>query len=164
MCGVWRLLTVLALGLLLVGCKPETKIDENSAEFEASLQNKGLVPLAPVDTARLLNDVTLYGRYGGVEERWIEYYSDAGVSVFQPDASQSPKRRLVYFGTWWSEGERTCFSYPEGRMDCFRIYADETAIYFVRIEGRPGSPAGSLAVVADEVRQGNVEKYPYVAD
>lgn len=164
MACVWRMLATIGLGLLLIGCEPEEKVDENSAAFEASLQGKGLEPLGPADAAALLRDATLYGRYGGAKERWIEYYSGTGVTVFQPYADQSPRRRLVYFGTWWGEEDRTCFSYPEGKLDCYRLYADEAGIYFIRLEGGTTDPPGSLAVVADEIRPGNAEKYPFVAD
>ena len=157
-------LTMLCLGLALAGCEPEEKVDENSAEFEIWLQKQGVAPLGPGEATALLSDSTLNGRYAGAEGGWIEYYSSGGVSVFQPDASQNPKRRLVYFGTWWSEADQTCFSYPERKLDCYRVYHASEAIYFIRTKDSPDSPAGSLVVVAEEIKLGNTEKYPFVAN
>lgn len=157
-------LAVLCLGLVLAGCEQEKKVEENSAKFETWLQERGLSPLAAPDATDLLSDVTLYGRYGGAEKRWVEYYSKGGVSVFQPDAEQSRKRRLVYIGTWWTEPDRTCFSYPERKLDCYRLYRDEAGVYFIRIEGDDETPPGSLVAVADEIRAGNTENYPFVAN
>lgn len=158
------MLAALFLGLALAGCEPEEVVDENSAGFEAWLQENGLTPLDEAQATELFSDRTLYGRYGGAEGRWIEFYSKGGVSVFQPDAEQNPKRRLVYFGTWWAEADRTCFSYPERKLDCYRVYQDSTSIYFIRIKAGPGNPVGSLVVVAEEIKAGNTEKYPFVAN
>ena len=158
------LLAVLCMGLALAGCEPEEKIDENSAEFEAWLQGKGLMPLDEAQATELLGDRTLYGRYARAEGGWIEFYSSGGVSVFQPDAEQNPKRRLVYFGTWWAEADRTCFSYPERKLDCYRVYHDSESIYFIRAKDSPDNPAGSLVVAAEEIKAGNTEKYPFVAN
>ncbi|MEN8196174.1 MAG: hypothetical protein ABFS30_06635 [Pseudomonadota bacterium] len=158
------MLAVLCLGLTLTGCEPQKKVDENSAEFEAWLQKNGLEPLDEVQATELLSDRTLYGRYVGAEGSWIEYYSSGGVSVFQPDAEQNPKRRLVFFGTWWAEADRTCFSYPERKLDCYRVYRSSASIYFIRIKDSPDSPAGSLVVAAKEIKAGNTEKYPFVAN
>jgi hypothetical protein len=158
------MLAVLFLGLALAGCEPKGKVDENSAEFETWLQGRGLSPLGPADASELLRDRTLEGRYVGGEGGWIEYYSGNGVSVFQPDAGQNPKRRLVYIGTWWSEADQTCFSYPQRKLDCYRIYRASEAIYFIRAKDGPDSPAGSLAVVAEEIKVGNTENYPFVSN
>ena len=152
------------LGLALAACEPEKKIEEGSAEFEAWLQQQGMTPLGAGEATELLSDATLYGRYGGAEGRWVEYYSKGGVSVFQPDADQNPKRRLVYIGTWWAEPDRTCFSYPERKLDCYRVYSGKAGIYFIRIEGGADRPPGSLAVMADAIRAGNTENYPFVAN
>ena len=156
------ILAALCLLQALAGCEPEQKVDENSAEFESWLQDQGLMPLGAAAATVLLRDRTLYGRYAGGEGGWIEYYSNSGVSVFQPMAEQNPKRRLVYFGTWWSEADRTCFSYPQRHLDCYRVYYDGKTIYFVRMEDSGDSPAGSLVVAAEEVKTGNTEKYPFV--
>ncbi|MBE9554912.1 MAG: hypothetical protein IMF05_15720 [Proteobacteria bacterium] len=158
------MLAVLCLGLALTGCEPEKKVDENSAGFEVWLQENGLIPLDEAQATELLSNRTLYGRYVGVEGGWIEFYSRGGVSVFQPDADQNPKRRLVFFGTWWAETDSTCFSYPERRLDCYRVYQDSKLIYFIRMEDSPDSPAGSLVVAAEEIKEGNTEKYPFVAN
>lgn len=158
------ILTVFCLGLALAGCEPEEKIAENSAEYEAWLQEQGLSPLDEVQATELLSDRTLYGHYMGAEGSWIEYYSSGGVSVFQPDAEQNPKRRLVFFGTWWAEADRTCFSYPERKLDCYRVYNDSEAIYFIRTIDSPDYPAGSLVIAADEIQEGNTENYPFVAN
>lgn len=156
------LLMPLFLGLALAGCEPEEVVDESSAEFEESLQKKGLKLLDEAQATALFGNKTLYGRYVGVEGGWIEYYSSGGVSVFQPDAEQNPKRRLVYFGTWWAEADKTCFSYPERRLDCYRVYHGSDLIYFINTEDTRYHPAGSLAVAAEEIRAGNMEKYPFV--
>jgi len=158
------ILTIFCLGLFLVGCEPEEKIDENSAEFEAWLLEQGLTPLGQSEASDLLTDRTFYGRYVGGEGNWVEYYSNAGVSVFQPDAKQDPKRRLVYFGTWWAEDDRTCFSYPERQLYCYRVYQKNETVYFIRIEEVSGKPAGSLVVATDEIKVGNTEKYPFVGN
>ena len=158
------ILTILGLGLALAGCEPEENIDENSADFEVWLQARGLAPLDEAQATELLSDRTLYGRYAGAEGGWIEYYSEGGVSVFQPDAEQNPKRRLVYFGTWWAEADRTCFSYPKRRLDCYRVYQGLEAIYFIQIKDTRDSPAGSLVVATEEIKVGNAEKYPFVAN
>lgn len=155
-------LMVLFLGLAMAGCEPEEKIDENSAEFETWLQKQGLSPLDEARATELLSGKTLRGRYVGGEGGWIEFYSSGGVSVFQPDAEQNPKRRLVYFGTWWAEADRTCFSYPERKLDCYRVYRGGEEIYFIRTKDSSDSPAGSLAVAAGEIEVGNTEKYPFV--
>jgi hypothetical protein len=157
-------LAVLFLGLALMGCEPEEIVDENSAEFEVWLQKQGLSPLDEAAATKLLSDRTLHGRYAGAEGGWIEYYSSGGVSVFQPDADQNPKRRLVYFGTWWAEADQTCFSYPERKLDCYRLYDGGDSIYFVRTKDTRYHPAGSLAVASREIRTGNTEKYPFVAN
>ncbi len=157
------ILTTLALAFALAGCEPEEKIDENSAEFESWLQEQGLAPLKEAQATELLSDRTLYGRYARGEGGWIEYYSSSGVSVFQPNAEQNPKRRLVYFGTWWAEADRTCFSYPERKLDCYRVYHGGDVIYFIRMEDSRDSPAGALVVAAEEIKTGNTEKYPFVA-
>lgn len=159
-----RWLAILGLALALTGCKQEAKVEENSAEFEASLQKRGLIQLAAVESEEVLSDVTLYGRYGKSDRRWIEYYSKGGVSVFQPDAGQNPKRRLVYIGTWWAELDRACFSYPERKLDCYRLYRDEAGLYFIRVEDDTENPAGSLAAFADDIKAGNTEKYPFVTN
>ncbi len=158
------MLAVLCLGLALTGCEPEEKVDENSAEFEVWLQENGLIPLDEEQATELLGDRTLYGRYVGAEGGWIEFYSRGGVSVFQPDAEQNPKRRLVYFGTWWAEADRTCFSYPERKLDCYRVYQDSESIYFIRTKDSRDSPAGSLVVAVEEIKAGNTEKYPFVSN
>lgn len=157
-------LALICMGLVLAGCEPEKHPDEDGPDFESWLQRRGLAPLNQRETGDLLTGITLYGRFGGGESRWIEYYNRSGVSVFQPDASQNPKRRIVYFGTWWVEEDRTCFSYPAQSLDCYRVYLDRNDVYFVRIEATVSYPAGSLAVVADEVRDGNSENYPFVED
>lgn len=159
-----RWMAIFCLGLAVAGCKEETKIEEDSAQFEASLQERGLVQLAAVEAEDALSNVTLYGRYGKSDRRWIEYYSKGGVSVFQPDAEDDPKRRLVYIGTWWAELDRTCFSYPERKLDCYRLYRDEAGLYFIRVEDNTENPAGSLAAIADVARAGNTEKYPFVTN
>ena len=92
-----KMLAALFLGLVLAGCEPNEVVDENSAGFEAWLRENGLAPLDEAQATELFSDRTLYGRYGGAEGRWIEFYSKGGVSVFQPDAEQNPKRRLVLF-------------------------------------------------------------------
>ncbi len=161
---VAQLTAILCLALALAGCKKEQKVKENSAEYEASLNGRGLIQLSAVETEEALSDVTLHGRYGQSERRWIEYYSKGGVSVFQPDAEQNPKRRLVYIGTWWAELDRACFSYPERKLDCYRLYRDEAGLYFVRTEDDPENPAGSLAAIADRAKAGNTEKYPFVTN
>lgn len=158
------ILTILGLGISIAGCEQDKKVDETSADFEAWLQDHGLAPLDEQQATQLFSDKTLYGRYTGDQGRWIEYYSRGGVSVFQPMADQDPKRRLVYFGTWWAEADRTCFSYPERKLDCYRIYRDDKAVYFVRIEDNGERPAGSLSAAADRVEQGNTEKYPFVTN
>lgn len=158
------ILAILCLGLALAGCEPEEIIDESSAEFEEDLKKKGLKPLDEAQATVLFGDKTLYGRYALGEGGWIEYYSSGGVSVFQPDAEQDPKRRLVYFGTWWAEADQTCFSYPERKLDCYRVYHGADTIYFIRIEDTSDYPAGSLVVAAEEIRAGNTEKYPFVAN
>lgn len=160
----WRLLVMVCLGLPVAACEPAEKVDENSAEFETWIQEQGLEPLVAARATELFEDMTLYGRYGGGEDRWIEYYSAGGVSVFQPDAGQSRKRRLVYFGTWWAEPDRTCFSYPERKLDCYRVYRDGGTVYFIRIEESRNRPAGSLVALADVMKPGNAENYPFVAD
>lgn len=162
--SMWLILTTFCLGVALAGCEPEKKIDENGAEFEAWLQEQGLSPLDETQATELLSDRTLYGRYVGVEGGWIEYYNSGGVSVFQPDAEQNPKRRLVFFGTWWAEADRTCFSYPERKLDCYRVYHASEAVYFIRTKDSADYPAGSLVVAAEEVKEGNTEKYPFVAN
>ena len=156
------MLLTLCLGLALAGCEPEEIVDEGSAEFEVWLQENGLIPLDEAQATELLSNRTLYGRYVGAEGGWIEFYSSGGVSVFQPDAGQNPKRRLVYFGTWWAEAGRTCFSYPERKLDCYRVYQDSKSIYFIRTKDSPDNPAGSLVVAAEEIKEGNTEKYPFV--
>lgn len=156
--------TIFCLGVFLAGCEPGEKIDENSGEFETWLLEQGMTPLDQSAAAELLNDRTLYGRYGAGDGRWAEYYSSTGVSVFQPDAEQDPKRRLVYFGTWWAETDRTCFSYPERQLYCYRVYHGNGSVYFIRIEDSSGGPAGSLVVAAEEVKSGNTEKYPFVGN
>jgi hypothetical protein len=162
--SVARLMVVFCLGLLLAGCKEEQKVQENSTEFETMLQERGLIQLSATETEETFSNMTFYGRYGQSERRWIEYYSKGGVSVFQPDAEQNPKRRLVYIGTWWAELDRACFSYPERKLDCYRLYRDDAGLYFIRTEDDPEMPAGSLAAVADEVKAGNMEKYPFVTN
>lgn len=154
----------LALGLVLAGCEPEEAIDENSGEFETWLQTQGLAPLDEAQVTSLLSDTTLYGRYPGGDGGWIEFYSSGGVSVFQPVADQNPKRRIVYFGTWWAEADRACFSYPERVLDCYRVYRGREAIYFVRIKDTGGRPTGSLAVASERIEAGNSENYPFVAN
>lgn len=158
------ILTILGLGLTLTGCEPEEKVDESSAEFEAWLQKQGLSPLDEAQATELLSDKTLRGRYVDGEGGWIEYYSSGGISVFQPTADQDPKRRVVYFGTWWSEQDRTCYAYPEKKLDCYRVYRGNEVIYFIRTKDSPGSPAGSMAVAAEEIEVGNTENYPFVAN
>jgi len=162
------ILTPLALIFALAACEPEEKVEESSAEFESWLEKQGLTPLNEAQATALFSGKTLRGRYedmgNGNPGRWIEFYSSGGVSVFQPTAEQSPKRRLVYFGTWWSESDRTCFSYPEGKFDCYRVYQDSEWIYFIRTLDHPGRPAGSLAVAADRIEEGNTENYPHVTN
>lgn len=158
------MLAALYLGLVLTGCEPEEVVDEASAAFEEDLKKKGLEPLDEAQATKLLGDRTLYGRYVGVEGSWVEYYSSGGVSVFQPDAKQNPKRRLVYFGTWWAEADQTCFSYPERNLDCYRVYHGGGSIYFINTEDTRYHPAGSLVVVAEDIRTGNTENYPFMAN
>jgi hypothetical protein len=158
-------LAVLGLGLSLTRCEPAEKVDEKSALFEAWLQDRGLAPLNEAQATEMFSDKTFYGRYGGAEGGWIEYYSRGGVSVFQPAAEQNPKRRIVYFGTWWAETQRTCFSYPEQKLDCYRVYRDDGSVYFVRTEDKGfDRPAGSLSAAANRIEKGNTENYPFVAN
>lgn len=156
-------LAALGLGLVLAGCEPEEAIDENSAEFETWLQTQGLAPLNETQITALLSDTTLYGRYAGIEGGWIEFYSSGGVSVFQPVADQNPKRRIVYFGTWWAEAGRACFSYPERVLDCYRVYRGPEAVYFIQLKDGGGRLAGSLMAASERIEPGNSENYPFVA-
>ena len=41
-------LTTLGLGLVLLGCEPEQKVDENDAAFESWLQGRGLAYTVPL--------------------------------------------------------------------------------------------------------------------
>lgn len=158
-------IAILAVGLSATRSEPPEKVDENSAVFEIWLRDRGLEPLNGAQAIDLLSDKTFYGRYADLEGRWIEYYSRGGVNVFQPKAEQDPKRRVVYFGTWWAEKLRTCFSYPEQNLDCYRLYRDRDEVYFVRTENAGyGRPAGSLSVAADRIEPGNSENYPFVAN
>ena len=63
-----------------------------------------------------------------------------------------------------AEADRTCFSYPERKLDCYRVYQDSESIYFIRTKDSRDSPAGSLVVAVEEIKAGNTEKYPFVSN
>lgn len=158
----WRLMLGVVVSLGLAACEPEGPTDMAGAGFEDALRRAGLAPVTGEAARTLFSDATFYGRYAGAPGGWIEYYSATGVSVFQPDASQSRKRRVVHFGIWWLEEDKVCFSYSDRRPNCFRVYPGEEKVWFVQAADSETTPAGALVVEAQEIHRGNSENYPFV--
>lgn len=71
----------------------------------------------PGEIKRLLDNLTIYGRYVD-GENWVEYHLPDGRTAYW-------EKGCTYPGKWWMESGQVCYAYPnyhDGAANCFILY------------------------------------------
>ncbi len=165
----WARAMPLAL-LMLAGsaCEPEQEIAPTSPAYEQSLIDSGFRPMSERRTASLLSDATVYATYALTEQKWIEYIDSGGV-VVRTSAAGDPAGtgagRTLLFGSWWREGDSTCFAYGHSSAaECYRLYYRDGSLLYVQTQSGGQVPAGALLGYSTGIRKGNSENFPLIGD
>lgn len=116
------------------------------------------------DTAVLLHDRTVYATYALTNQKRVEFFGSGGVVVQSPaPGSSGAASRALLFGSWWGDGDRTCFGYGSSKQtECYRLYYREGVLLYVQTESSSQVPAGALLAYSTEIRKGNAERFPLI--
>jgi len=159
---------LLALAMFaLAACEEEEEtvaVAPTDRAYEQSLIDAGLRPLDREGATALLNDATVYASYALTGQKRVEYFDSGGVVVLSDvaDAPAAPTaERELLFGSWWAEGDQTCFAYGSSEfVECYRLYYREGSLLFIPIVSSSQVPAGALLAYSTEIRKGNSERFP----
>ncbi len=113
----------LALWMGLVALSPALSVAETPAPDETPLAAPddvapdALAVTDPADMKRILDDLTIYGRYVD-GENWIEYHLPDGRTAYW-------EKGCTYPGKWWLQNGQVCYAYPnyhDNAANCFILY------------------------------------------
>ena len=162
-------LPVLAM-LALASCDEEqeqeaVEVARTEKGFEQSLIDSGLRPMNRDEEVALLNESTVYATYALTGQKRVEYFDSGGVVVQSdvadvPPAAATAERELL-FGSWWAEGEQTCFAYGSSDfVECYRLYFRDGTLLFIPTVSSSQVPTGAVLAYSTEIRKGNSEHFP----
>ena len=114
----------LALWMGLVALSPALSVAETSEATDetplAAPDDMAPDALAVTDEGeirRILDDLTIYGRYVD-GENWIEYHLPDGRTAYW-------EKGCTYPGKWWLQNGQVCYAYPnyhDNAANCFILY------------------------------------------
>ena len=143
--SIARALRLLLLGQLLTAGLALPLHAETPAETPGSVPDLAPDAVAvtdPVEIRKMLNELTIYGRYYDGED-WIEYHlADGRTAYFE--------KGCTYPGKWWLDNGEVCYAYPnyrDGQPNCFVMFVRPNgAIQFVAFDadGTPYIASSSL--------------------
>jgi hypothetical protein len=119
-----RLRWSLALWMGLVALSPALGVAETPDTADELMQSipDDVAPDAqavtdPGEIKRILDDLTIYGRYVD-GENWIEYHLPDGRTAYW-------EKGCTYPGKWWLQNGQVCYAYPnyhDNAANCFILY------------------------------------------
>ena len=128
----------LALWLGALGMAPAASLAETTegpsvegpgTEAPADIAPDAVAVFDPAEIKRILDDLTIYGRYVD-GENWIEYHLPDGRTAYW-------EKGCTYPGKWWLEQGQVCYAYPNyhnNAPNCFVLYRRPSGeIQFVAI-------------------------------
>jgi len=113
----------LALWIGLIALSPAlTQAETPDAADELPQSTPDVAPDAqavtdPGEIKRILDDLTIYGRYID-GENWIEYHLPDGRTAYW-------EKGCTYPGKWWLQNGQVCYAYPnyhDNAANCFILY------------------------------------------
>lgn len=160
------LITIILAMFALAACRDEDDgVSRTDPAYEKSLVDSGLRPMGEEDANNLLEDRTVYATYALTEQKRIEYFNGSGVVVQSPvpDDPAASAGRALLFGSWWGDGNKTCFAYGSSDyVECYRLYYREGTLLYVQTQSSRYVPAGALLAYSTEIRKGNSEEFPLI--
>lgn len=121
-CALWITALALAPGVAPRPAMADTPGSEapdiGTPELGASdVAPDALAVTEPGEIKRILDDLTIYGRYVD-GENWVEYHLPDGRTAYW-------EKGCTYPGKWWLENGQVCYAYPnyhDGAANCFILY------------------------------------------
>ncbi len=110
--ALWFAATALAPALTLADTA-----EDDATSAPADVAPDAVAILDAGDIKKVLDDLTIYGRYVD-GENWIEYHLPDGRTAYW-------EKGCTYPGKWWMEHGQVCYAYPnyhDGAANCFILY------------------------------------------
>jgi hypothetical protein len=108
---------------------PPADVPSGASEAPAEVAPDAVAVLDPDEIKKILDDLTIYGRYVD-GENWIEYHLPDGRTAYW-------EKGCTYPGKWWMQQGQVCYAYPnyhDGAPNCFVLYRRPTGeIQFVAL-------------------------------